>query len=210
MKTVRVLIDKEFEKHPVNKASLAQRKVVCGVGVNDSDYLTKYRSGDTTYVCAIYDRWKNMLQRCKSGKGHYSECSVNPKWYSFMNFRNWIIENTGDLTDLELDKDLLVFGNTEYGPDRCLLIHSSTNILISSSHKTSSLIGTHWSKRDKRFVVRIDGRHIGNFKSELEAHNAWYSEKRRIILDHCDTLKDTKIISALHRRYPINSPYITR
>jgi hypothetical protein len=210
MKEIVVLSDADFEKRPVSKASLTRRKMIAGVGINDVEYLTSYNDGSTKYRCGVYDRWKTMLTRCYGGKNkYYLDCTVNSEWHSFSNFRKWLLERTDDLTGLSLDKDLKVFGNREYGPDTCILIKDSTNTLISGSYKTG-LIGANWSERDKLFYVSLDNRYIGSSKCEVEAHKLWYAEKRKQIDRHCGNLEDTLVVELLKKRYPEESPYLTR
>ena len=64
------------------------KKLVCGVGVNDTDTPTQ--------TCSYYGRWKNMLKRCydkryMSKHPTYKDCSVCDDWLIYSNFKAWLI-----------------------------------------------------------------------------------------------------------------------
>ena len=84
-----------FLRTPANKTSLAMRKTLHGVGVNDSWYITQPKKGGH---CPIYRKWHDMITRCHSDKFHikhptYADCSVCPEWFSFSNFLDWYEKN---------------------------------------------------------------------------------------------------------------------
>ena len=94
------------------------RGVVCGVGINDADYLIvkkeQYIGPDGSIkikktTCPFYRAWADMLSRCYREKYHkvfpsYKDCSVCEEWNSFTNFKKWMEQQ--DYKDNVLDKDL--------------------------------------------------------------------------------------------------------
>jgi hypothetical protein len=111
-----------------------QRKLICGVGVNDiydDNIGTKQRP-------KYYNLWNNMLIRCYSEKYHssrptYINCEVDKEWIYLSNFREWFNENY--INDYQLDKDLLFPGNKIYGPDKCVFVPRNINQLLTFRNK---------------------------------------------------------------------------
>lgn len=112
----------------------AVKKLVYGVGLNDADYkVNTIDESGKSVRCPIYTQWKNMMARCYAESTHknqptYRECSVDPRWHSFMGFRDWMIGC--DYEGKCLDKDKLVSGNKIYGPDTCLWLTHEENMLF--------------------------------------------------------------------------------
>ena len=110
-------------------------KPVYGVGVNDSTYHVTRKLPDGEWRCPFYKTWKNMLARCYS-QSYLKQCparlgsSVHPDWLSFMSFRSWMV--CQDWEGNILDKDLLVPGNMNYGPDTCLFVTPQVNTFVSN------------------------------------------------------------------------------
>ena len=90
------------------------RRKVYGVGVNDFPTNTNIDGKDMWE----YKSWWSMVRRCydekyKAKNPTYNECTVEDHFLSFTNFYNHITTLIGyDNEDYELDKDLLVKGNT--------------------------------------------------------------------------------------------------
>ena len=118
---------------------LNRRKLVHGVGINDSDYTTNIRKNNKLiWRCPFYDKWQSMLKRCYSPKWHkrfpsYIGCSVCPEWRYFSKFRLWMEGQKWE--GMDLDKDILVKGNQVYSPDTCCFIPGTINYLFGSGRK---------------------------------------------------------------------------
>ena len=95
------------------------KKLVQGIGVNDSDYIVKKfesyinLNGDKKrrliWVCPFYQKWGSMLTRCYSEKYQerhptYKDCTVCEEWTTFSNFKKWM--QGQDYQGKHLDKDL--------------------------------------------------------------------------------------------------------
>lgn len=141
-----------------------------------------YSSRHPAYKC-----WKSMLQRCYSQeelerKPTYKNKSVCPEWHNFQNFASWFEINCRE--GWELDKDLLVKGNTEYGPTTCCFVPTEVN---------SALIKFGGVYVDKRgyYIAQcrkgIDSkRFVRSFNSEAEANTAYLKEKHNHLLSLCE------------------------
>ena len=118
------------------------RKLVCGVGNNDSDYVvTKFETivvngklkQKLIWVCPYYRVWKGMLERCYSIKYQESQptyigCSVTDEWLTFSAFKNWMEKQ--NFEGMQLDKDLLIEGNKVYSPETCVFVSGMVNNFI--------------------------------------------------------------------------------
>ncbi len=121
-----------------------KKRRVCGVGINDADYITQTFESSIVngkcrnkviWRCPFYDRWVGMLSRCYGGRvrDYYKNCSVCDEWLLFSNFRRWMVEQ--DWQGKHLDKDILVKGNKEYHPDKCSFVPKEINSLFTSVKK---------------------------------------------------------------------------
>ena len=84
-----------------------------------------------------YEKWSQMLRRCccekeKEKYSTYNNCFVNEEWYCFKNYRDWHIENYYEVPGeiMHLDKDLLIKGNKEYGPNTCCFLPQRINSIF--------------------------------------------------------------------------------
>lgn len=104
-----------------------------GVG----DY--RFSKGDRGKIVRLaYSKWSSMLRRCY-GKDveikfpTYKGCTVSSSWHNFQNFAKWFDDNyKNDGISYDLDKDIKVKGNKEYGPDTCMLVTRFENVSESS------------------------------------------------------------------------------
>jgi hypothetical protein len=95
----------EFIEIPANKYSLAKRKLLYGVGINDSNYLTNTTDDSgKAHMCPYYAVWSKMLTRCYSTafqKKHptYINCTLHAEWLTFSNFKNWMKHKIGKVNN---------------------------------------------------------------------------------------------------------------
>lgn len=182
------------------------QKLLCGIGLNDSDYLVRPRVGKK---CPFYLVWSNMINRCyaKSYSNRfkaYVGCSVDPRWYSFMNFKAWM--GTQDWEGKHLDKDLLIEGNKVYGPDTCVFVTRELNTFLTdkSSSGGEHLLGVYKNKSGSYVAQVGSGRlhvYLGSFKTEDEAHAAYRQGKYDKALTYASRESDKRISEAILRRY---------
>lgn len=172
----------DFFEVKATKSSILRRKLVCGVGVNDSWYLTKINIDGKEVKCPFYKKWSSMLSRCYSEKYQkkqitYKECSVCDEWLLFSNFKSWMEKQ--DWNGKHLDKDILIQGNKIYSPDTCLFITQAINNLMSYDKATKGCYqkGVTYHEATGKFVARfsLNGKkkYLGLFNSEDEAYSAY-------------------------------------
>ena len=126
----------KFIEVKASAGSLAKRKPICGIAINDPWYTTT-RSVDGGQVkCPIYSIWRAMIYRCYDPKRQakqptYKGCTICNEWLTFSNFRSWVL--TQDWEEMELDKDLKKIGNKVYSSENCLFISGSLNKLLTNA-----------------------------------------------------------------------------
>ena len=198
----------EFIELPVNKNSLAKRKPIFGVGINDADYQIHPNINGKQYNCPYYQIWVGILSRCYSTKKQskaitYLGCTVDPRWYLFSNFKSWMMSQ--DWRDKHLDKDLLIRGNKIYSPEACIFVTQEINNIISNNaiNRGDWLIGVNFDKASKKFRASCSAqnkkKHLGCFDTELEAHNAYKAFKKQVLIDAAYKQQDLRLQQALLR-----------
>lgn len=197
-----------------------KNKKVYGIGINDATYQISTKIlKDGKYVverCQFYRVWLRMLERCYSSKYQdksptYKGCSVCYEWLTFSNFKSWMEQQ--DWEGKQLDKDLKVKGNKVYSPDTCMFVHPLINSFItdSGSIRGDYMIGVSLNTKSKVNPFQSSccnpfskkREHLGYFKTELEAHEAWIKKKKEHVLNLCEStyIDDIRVANALINYY---------
>ena len=192
-----------------------RKKLVCGVGVNDADYLVAINCKFTkksVFRCPFYTVWAHMLERCYSKKYQarkptYIGCSVCVEWLKFSKFKAWMEKQ--DWHGKQLDKDILKPSNKIYCPEFCSFVDTKTNCFINDQSKKRGpfAIGCSWHKRDKHFRAMCNNpisglnESLGSFESEVMAHQAWCERKHELACQLADLQTDHRVAEALRNRY---------
>lgn len=146
------------------------KRPVFGVGINDSETLTKKR---TTYrdkngkkieiilwECPYYRTWHDMIRRCYSSQSQkkrpsYNDCIVAEEWLTFSSFKRWMVSEKSTCVDfkgrkLALDKDILLEGNRVYSPNTCCFVSPTLNSFFLKGGGISNeyLMGVSRHKKD--------------------------------------------------------------
>ena len=202
------------------------KKLVCGVGINDADYVVKvwetigYVDGKQKqkqkqkliWICPYYRVWSNMLERCYSSKFQernptYKGCSVSDEWLKFSVFKSWMEKQ--DWEGKQLDKDLLFEGNKMYSSETCVFLSSVVNNFTIDSGATRGewLIGVCWDKERNKFMSLCRNpftkkqENLGRFHCEQEAHQTWLKRKLELAYDLAAEQTDERVAKALIERY---------
>lgn len=185
------------------------RKLVYGFGINDADYVVERNVNGIRERCPYYAKWFAMVVRCYDPKFHkrhpsYKDCTVCKEWKYFSNFKAWMM--TQDWEGKELDKDILVLGNRQYSPQKCIFVSSEVNNLFNVNHSSKSkyLIGVCKHKNNKKFEASYSNKnvyiHLGSFESEIEAHNKYLEYRKQYIISIANKQTDIRIKEALINR----------
>ena len=201
---------------------MKMKKLVRGVGINDSDYVTQkfeqlgYVNGKQKqkliWACPFYQAWRNMLDRCYSNKLQeqqptYKGCSVTDEWLTFSNFKNWMEKQ--DFVDKQLDKDLLFEGNKVYSPETCVFVTKSVNMFTidRGAARGKCRIGVTWHKGVNKFLSQCSNpftkkkENLGYFTCEQEAHEAWLTRKLELAYELAAIQADERVAESLIDRY---------
>ena len=188
---------------------------VYGVGILGTKYPTAINGVQTKE----YNLWQHMLKRCYSDKYQkkyptYKGCEVSDKLKSYEYFYEWCHKQIGfGNQGWHLDKDLLVKGNKVYSEDSCVFIPAEVNTLLvkSTASRGKHLIGVCWCNTNKAFVAQVrknkgKQEHLGYFKTELEAFNAYKVAKESFVKEQANNWKlqiDPRAYKAL-MNYTVN------
>lgn len=159
--------------------------------VTQGDFYIEYQ----TRGCSVYN---GLITRCKElDKNHPKNGSYYNKTSAFSDFQDftgWAVEQKGymekDLSGYfwQLDKDILIPGNTEYSRDACAFVPAKLNSVLidKAANRGEYPLGVHLHKPLDKFAVRCQdgfgGRtHLGYFTTALSAHRAWQLKKAEVI-----------------------------
>jgi len=181
------------------------RSKICGVGINDSDYVARN--------CKLYKKWKGMIERCYSNAFQerfpwYKGCSVAKEWHLFSNFKEWMEDR--DWEGKALDKDLIKYGNKIYSPETCLLVTRDVNNFFNdkNANKGKYPIGVSLIKLDNHQYLAAacstPNKKIKRYKkqfkeNQVDAAAAQYWEFKKMALN--DLIKKHQDIEHLLRTH---------
>lgn len=202
------------------------KPTVFGVGVNDSATPTQKfesitASGKTknklVWICKYYRKWKDMLKRCYYQRDFstYFDCEVCESWLLFSNFKSWCQDQESlfniDISDMHLDKDLLVTDNKIYSPRTCMFVHGKVNtfILDSKGARGDFKLGVNLNKTKTkyeawcRYPLKRRQTYLGVYDTEDEAHEVWrlHKEKYANLLIEQLEITDERVITILKNKY---------
>ena len=135
----------EIKHFNSGKVKCPYDKSLAGIG-----YLGEgqYKVWDSTNnkMTPQYKKWSSMITRCYNTnnlkkKPCYSECYVCEEWHNYQNFAQWYDENYYEVPGevMHLDKDILIKGNKEYGPDTCCFVPAKINCCWVNEYKEDDL-----------------------------------------------------------------------
>ena len=170
--------------------------LVNGFGFNDRKYPSKINKVHTPQ----YSKWRMIINRCfnekyKTKYPNYADCKMDERFLDYSYFYEWYNQNliSGEHT-FQLDKDLLVRGNKEYHPDKCVFLPREINntFIRREAGRGECLIGVTRTHGVFSAQVGIGGEcvFLGRFNSEVRAFQAYKKAKERIIRDLAEKYRD--------------------
>ena len=170
------------------------RKLVYGIGDNDLR---------TTSTDPVYVIWHSMLTRCYSDKfkakqPEYLGVTCCTAWHTFSTFYQWCLQQ--DWVGKQLDKDLLIPGNQEYGPDACVFVSAQVNCLIQERRKRTIGLprGVHFN--GKKYSAEFNKEYLGVFNDSESAHTAYNQRRNQALEALASQQHDCRIQNALLNR----------
>ncbi|MEE7538835.1 hypothetical protein G8O18_13975 [Enterobacter kobei] len=190
----------------------SKTKMVQGHGINDADYMTQCMTIYGQWKCSFYVKWYDMLSRVYSSAIHrkrptYIGSNVHSDWLSFMNFRNWCLDN-GWRSDYELDKDFISESKI-YGPNTCAFIPAKVNSFITDREAERGSYPIGVCKFKNKFTslcccpITKRREYLGYFDTPEEAHLAWKKRKHEHAIALADMYPDLdpRVLDALRNKY---------
>ena len=176
--------------NPVSEYAITSRKLIVGIGVNDSFYSTSIKINGSNFRCPAYIVWKDMIRRCYSGetdprRASYSGVLVCEEWQSFTGFRGWWLSN--HIEGWQVDKDILT-DERLYSPNTCIVIPSWLNsfTLNGFAARGSLPVGVTPHRKTGKYQAQCKNPlskrndYLGLFSSSSAAHLAWRARKLEI------------------------------
>nr|DAG68035.1 MAG TPA: restriction endonuclease [Bacteriophage sp.] len=161
------------------------RRTFEGVGYLGTD--------DVDYNSDVYNRWKNMIQRCYNKKIHvykpyYKEKSVCEEWHNFANFRMWYKEHIIPNEKVDLDKDLLMPNSNMYSPETCAFITHYLNTIFEDRGVKRTI-----EEKEDGFKVQMNilskKMYVGIFNTKEDAYKGFSRFKEKYIKDLAESCK---------------------
>lgn len=113
----------------------------------------------------IYSIWSGIRNRVGI-RAAYLDCTISEKFQDFEFFLNWYRNQFGSNLGWEIDKDLLVKGNREYGEGTCILLPREVNMALSSQKSSRGALprGVTYDKSKDKYAVKCS---VGNNKQKF-------------------------------------------
>lgn len=175
----------DFKKGTV-KCPLEPR--VCGIGYHGIGPY-KIINKDNKQII-----WNNMISRCYKNNQNknktYQDCYVCDEWHNYQNFAQWYEDNYYEIPGekMFLDKDILIKGNKEYGPETCVFVPRNINNLFTlrDSKRGDLPIGVQKvNNKTNPYIARITkdntGITLGYFNTLEEAFECYKIAKENHI-----------------------------
>ena len=147
-----------------------------------------------------YDSWARMLKRCYDPAYHnkqptYVGCSVADEWHNFQVYAEWYYgQPNGQNPDFQLDKDLRIGGNKQYGPDACSFVPQQINILLADHAASRGDLPQGVVRKGNSFQVRlsVNGKltYLGIYPTPEQAFAVYKTAKEENVKTMAEEWKD--------------------
>ena len=200
--------NKTYSQFKSGKVICPYERRICDIAyTGEGRYATTVNGKHTLY----YKIWHAMITRCYNSNFHkhnptYNNCTVCEDWHNFQNFAEWCEDNYYSIPNetMELDKDILVKNNREYGPDKCVFVpHKINSLFLKPTTNNRDLpTGVHYDRG--KYVASINiGRyiHIGSFDTPQEAFQAYKQYKEHYVKAIADSYRElipNKLYNAMY------------
>lgn len=156
---------------------------VYGVGYSGECTMPDIRK-NRSYVV-----WNSMLKRCYSDTRHfvspkYAGKTVSDFFLNYSNFHEWYTDQKGHDLGWDLDKDLLVSGNSEYSPESCVLVPKEiNNVIVKDLSGVSEYYGVHLIRDKFRVCVQYMRKnyHLSFHDNLEEASETYIFYKQKLL-----------------------------
>lgn len=174
----------------------AGKKLLCGIGLNDTDEpVCGTDEEGNRWWCPYYSCWYNMLRRV-SGKydtfrnESYKKVTATDDFLLFSKYKPWMKDQPWQGNTL--DKDILGDG-TLYSFETCCFIPNDVNVFLTGLHTTTErAYGVTFKPKTGNYLARVyyKNQHytVGTFGNKYSARAAYVKKKLEffdeVITDH--------------------------
>lgn len=144
-----------------------------------------------------YILWNQMITRCY--KNHnttqptYEKVTVCDEWLCYSNFKKWFNDNYYTINNerIDLDKDIMQYGNKIYSPETCVFVPQKINLLFRTKKQVKNIylpIGISFNEEQNKFIATNQGKpkHFDTFD---EAFNYYKISKEEQIKNLAEQYK---------------------
>lgn len=172
------------------------RPRVHGVGFIGSGAHKASENGKDTHA---YTAWTKMIERAYCPKKQkenqsYIGCSVAKEWHNFQNFCDWYNSQPFKGKGYQLDKDILVKGNKEYGPAACRFVPEPINKMLNINKGRRSALPVGVTSVGGKYTVKLSKsgsiKCIGTFNTVDEAFSAYKHAREEYIREIAEKYKN--------------------
>ena len=173
---------------PDNWSEKTMKPVMYGIGYHGTLYTNSTEES--------YQRWHWMMNRCYSDALHklqpeYRNCSVCKEWWNYSNYKLWYDEHKAEIKEFdeafEIDKDILIKGNTVYSPETVCFIPKIINSLFTNgkNNRGDYPVGVFFEKNKNKYraCMAYMGKNmkLGTFDTVEDAFNKYKNYKEIFI-----------------------------
>ena len=173
------------------------RPTVYGIGyTGDGEYCRSVNGK----VIPAYGSWWRMLERCysaacQSEKPTYIGCSVAEEWHNLQVYAIWYhSQPNSSRTGFQLDKDLRIGGNKQYGPDACSFVPSQINSLLTDSATIRGDLPQGVTRNGKGFraFLKVKGKrvYLSTYSTPDQAFAIYKTAKEHNVKSMAEEWKD--------------------
>lgn len=156
----------------------------------DGEWERTFTVNKIRYQTIAYRLWIGMRNRClgseyiQTNRPTYVGCYMSENFKNFQFFASWLSIQVGYGVDkYELDKDILIPGNKEYGEGACVLVPAALNTFLCSNNAIRGALpqGISYHKNSGKYLAQMNkdgkGTHIGYYLTIEEASAAYKAAK---------------------------------
>lgn len=182
---------------PDDWSAKLEKPVMYGVGYHGLLYTSSNEES--------YNRWHWMMNRCYSDAIHelqpqYKGCSVCKEWWNYSNYKLWYDEHKAEIMaydeSFEMDKDILIKGNTVYSAETVCFVPKVINSLFTNGNKNRGdyPLGVYYDRDKKKYIANMSlaGKNtkIGAFDTREDAFKRYKEYKENIIKNVAEQYKN--------------------
>lgn len=160
----------------------------------------KYKTNENYKILKPYQCWSDIFKRCYKSEIKdvaYNDCFISDSWIDYQDFAKWFYSLSFYEVGWHLDKDIIVRGNKEYGPETCCFVPRTINNLFTlrKNFRGTTPNGVVYHERLNKYEARCtDGtgkmKYYGVYETCEEAFIVFKHHKEALIKSKANQYKD--------------------